>query len=151
MSDSLTLLALPHAEANRHIVEQVLRPDIDNNYLEIGEYLVREDGRVDLPLFNSALAYQDPEWIYRGEARVTYNRLDLQEAFGHLNLGFRVGANYTTDELVTRLGTILQIHFDHSEFRRETKTLTTPWDRYVLQAAADSPRWKGEVSIWVFR
>lgn len=151
MSDSLTLLAMPAEEANRQIVEQLLQPGIDINYLNIGEYLVREDGRVSLPLFNSDTAYEDPTWPYRGEAEVRYQRLDLQAAFGPLNLSFRVGPTYTTDQLVTQLGEILQIHFEEGEFFRESKTLTTLWDRYLLRAAADSPRWQGAVSILVYR
>ncbi len=151
MSDSLTLLAQPVAEANRHIVHELLRPNINPTYIDVGEYIVREDGAVTVPVYSSSLAHQDPEWNYRGEVNVQYSRLDLGEALGHLGLRFRVGTRYNTDELVQRLGQILQIHFEPDEFIRETRDLTTMWDRYLLRAAADSPRWTGEVSILVHR
>lgn len=151
MSDSLTLLALPVTEANRQIAHELLRPNIDPSYIEVGEYIVREDGAVTVPIYSSVQAHQDPEWHYRGEAVVRYGRLDLNETFGHLHLRLRVGVRYTTDELVERLGSILQIHFETGEFVRETRDLTTMWERYLLRAAADSPRWSGEVPILVYR
>lgn len=151
MSDSLALLALPVREANRQIVGGLLKPGYSLEYLDIGEYLVRDNGEVNLPIFSSQTALQDPTWIFRGEATVTYKRLDLQQALGHLGLNFRVGPTYTTDELVSRVGQALDIHFEPNEFIRETKSLTQLWDRYLLRAAADSPRWQGEVSVLVYR
>lgn len=151
MSDSLALLALSPREAEKELVKELIKPGVDINSLTVGQYLVKVDGDVILPVYSSDEAYTDPEWYFRGGADLTYKRLDLRESFGHLGLSFRVGERYTTDELLTQLGSILQIHFAPGEFFRDTMTLTQHWDRYRLRAAPDSPRWKGEVSILVYR
>lgn len=151
MSDSLTLLTLPPREAERVLVGELTKPHVDLDSLTIGQYLVLANGDVALPVYSSVAAFNNPEWYYRGEAEVTYKRLDLNATLGHLKLSFRVGATFTTDEIVTQLAAILQIHLVPSEFFRDTMTLAQRWGRYLLRAAPDSPRWKGEVSILVYR
>lgn len=151
MPTTLELLAIPHARAAKQILTEVLKPDINPDRLILGEERIDSGNRMILPVYVDGSAFIDPSWKYFGTADMTYKRLDLQESLGHLNLELSVGAMYTSRELTTRLGEILQIEFEDQDFIHETKVMTGLSEVYVLKADPASPRWMGQVSIRVYR
>jgi hypothetical protein len=151
MSNSLTLLAQPYSVAARSIIQQALKPDVNIDFLEVGQSEIRSDGDVDMAVFVSGDAYDDPSWPYRGSVSLRHKRVDLHEAFGHLGLRFYAGAEYRSQDVVTFLGDVLQIHFDSTDFIHESFALTTASRTVTLRASANSLRWKGQVDIFIYR
>jgi hypothetical protein len=151
VSISLALLAQPHSVAARSIVLEALKPEVDIDNLIVGQSTIRSDGDGNLPVFIHSDAYNDPEWPYSGSVTLQYQRVDLQEALGHLNLRFYVGAEYQTEDIVTRLSALLDLHFESADYVHETFPLITAGRIVTLYAALDSPRWKGQVDIFVYR
>lgn len=151
MTISLALLSRPHQEAAHTIVEELLKPGVDINNLVIGQSAIHDDGDGVLTVNVDSEAYNDPTWTYRGSVDLRYKRVDLNVAFGALKLRCYVGAEYTTQKVVDRLKQVFGLHFEPNEFVNETIPMTTLGRRVLLRAAADSLRWKGQVSVFVYR
>lgn len=151
MTISLALLAQPHEVAVRTIVQQALLPGVDINDLVIGQSEVRNDGDGDLPVYIDSDAYNDPAFTYRGSVTMRYKRLDLEETLGHLNLRVHVGPTYRSQTVIARIAAVLQLHFSTADYINEEFPLTVTGRMVMLKAAPDSPRWKGEVPVYVYR
>lgn len=152
MTNSLALLAQPHDEAVRSIIQEALKSGVDVDDLHAGQYQVRPDGRIDLPIYIDSDAYDNPDWPYRGSVEMIYSRVDLQAALGHLNLRFRLpDANYTTKFVVDKLKAILQLDFADTDYIPESFQLTTASRMVTLRATEDSPRWMGQVDVFIHR
>lgn len=151
MPTSLDLLALPHEQAAKQILAEALKPGVDPNKLLLGEEVVGTGNKMILPVYVDGSAFVDPNWKFYGTVDMTYQRLDLQESLGHLNLELAVGAMYTSRELATRIGQILKIDFEDVDYVHETRVMNGLSENYVLKAEENSPRWMGQVSIRVFR
>jgi hypothetical protein len=152
MTNSLALLAQPHDEAVRTIIQEALKPGVDVDDLHAGQYQVRPDGRMDLPVYIDSDAYDNQDWPYRGSVEMIYNRVDLHEALDHLGLKFRLpDANYTTTFVVEKLQSILQLHFDPADYIHESFEVLTATRMVTLRATEDSPRWKGQVDVFIYR
>lgn len=151
MTISLALLAVPHTVAARTIVQQALLPGVDLDDLVIGVSEVRPDGDGDLPVYIDSDAYNDPEFTYRGSVTMRYKRLDLAETLGHLGLRVYVGPTYRSLTVIQRLAAVLQLQFDSADYINEEFPLTVSGRMVMLKAAPDSPRWKGEVPVFVYR
>lgn len=151
MSISLTLLAQPHSTAVRSIVQEALKPGVDINNLIIGQSTVRPDGNADLPVYIDSDAYSDPTWPYRGSVEMHYKRVDLQATLGALNLRFYAGPVFRTQDAIARFASVLQLHFDPTDYIHETIPMTTSGLMVVIKAAADSPRWKGQFTVFAYR
>lgn len=151
MTMSLALLRLPHDTAALQIVAQALKPGVNPDYLIIGQSEVRPDGDGLLPVYIDSDAYDDPNWPYRGSVNMRYKRVDLNTAFGPLNLRVHVGAQYSTAKVVARLKEVFGLDIQLADFVDETFPLTTLGRTVSLRAAADSLRWKGAVNVFVYR
>lgn len=152
MSISLALLAQPHAVAVRTIIQEALKPGISIDDLEAGQYQVLPDGRTAQPVYIDSDAYNDPQWPYRGSVEMTIKRVDLQDALGHLGLSFRLpDEHYSASFVVAKIASILQLYFEPTDYIQETLVLTGASAHVTLKAAEDSPRWKGQVDIFVYR
>jgi len=152
MSNSLALLALPHDEAVRTIIQEALKPGVSVDDLQAGQYQVLPDGRVRQPVYIDSDAYSDPQWPYRGSVEMTIKRVDLQDALGHLGLKFRVATGgFPTSHIVGRIGSALELYFDPIDFVEDIHRFTTAGQMITIKAAGDSPRWKGQVDVFVYR
>jgi hypothetical protein len=151
MNNSLTLLAQPHSMAVSAMIQEALKSGVNAMYLSSGQSVIRPDGDADLPVFIRGDAYNDPTWPYRGSVNLRYKRIDLGQAFGSLGLRFFVGAYYTAENVVAQLAAILNVQFDPTDYIHETIPLTTSGRIVTLRATTDSPRWKGNVDIFVYR
>ncbi|QVD49362.1 hypothetical protein LUCX_292 [Xanthomonas phage vB_XciM_LucasX] len=149
MTGSLALLAIPHSEAANTIIADALKAGVNPDYLYPGTSSVQQNGKGLLPVYIDSDAYNDPSWPYRGSTQLTYNRVDLNEALGHLNLTLKVTRTFTSAQLVAKLASILQLYFEAGDYVAETRTLNTASAVYTLKAAADSPRWAGQLQIHV--
>ncbi len=150
MTMSLALLRQPHETAARTIMTQALKPGINPDYLVLGQSEVRPDGDGLLPVYIDSAAYNDPTWQYRGSVNMRYKRVDLNLAFGALNLRAYVGAEYSTAKLVARLKDVFGLHFETNDFVDETFRMTKIGRWVSLRAADDSLRWKGAVDVFVY-
>lgn len=152
MTSSLALLAQPHDVAVRTIISEALKEGLSIDDLLVGQYEVRSDGMVNQPVYIDSDAYDDPDWPYRGSVEMVHQRVDLQAALGHLGLKFRLpDEQFETSFVVGKIKSILQLHFDSTDYIHESHLVTTAFETVVLQATADSPRWKGQVDILVYR
>lgn len=152
MTNSLPLLQQSHDTAVRTIIQEALKPGITLDDLLVGQYEIGPDGKVIQPVYIDSDAYNNPDWPYRGSVEMSINRLDLHQALGHLGLRFRLSTDqYKASAIVNRLQAILQLHFDPSDYIEETLTVSTASATVTLRASEDSPRWKGQVDIFVYR
>lgn len=152
MTNSLALLAQPHSVAVRTIIQEALKPDVSVDKLVAGQYQVLPDGRIGQPVYIDSDAYNDPAWPYRGSVEMSINRLDLQVALGHLGLKFRVPAgDVPTSFVIGRISSVLQLYFDQLDYVEEIHSFDTAGRMITIKAAGDSPRWKGQVEVFIHR
>lgn len=151
MTMSLALLRQSHETAARAMMTQALKPGINPEYLVVGQSEVRPDGDGLLPVYIDSDAYNDPTWLYRGSVNMRYKRVDLNTAFGRLNLRCHVGAEYTTAKVVARLKEVFGLDLNTDEFIEEVFPMTKLGQFVSLKATADNLRWKGQVNVFVYR
>lgn len=151
MSTSLALLAQPHANARFIIVQELLKPSINISRLVVGYSEVRPDGDADLPVYIDSDAYSDPDWPYRGSVTIRHKRIDLNTAFGQLGLRFHSGPVFNTVDAFETIGSLLQIQFTPADYIHDLIPVTHTNQMVTIRAAPDSPRWKGQVDVFVYR
>jgi hypothetical protein len=151
MTISLALMAQPHQNAVYSIVQEALKPDVGIHNLVIGFSEVRVDGDVNLPIYIDSDAYSNPSWVYRGSVVLRHRRVDLQTALGGLGLRFRSGSVFHTEDAIARIASVLQLHFEPTDYIHDAIPMNVAGQFIPIRAAPDSPRWKGQVNIFVYR
>lgn len=148
MTQSLALLERPHAEVIRELVSDELVSGVEMEDVLLGVPTFGPDLGASLPLYINSDAYDKPNWPYFGSAAMTYTRVDLYDALGHLGLNFRLSTDsVTTNWIIQQLSDILLLHFDSEDIIHESIPVAPGTHTYVMRAAPNSPRWTGSVSV----
>jgi len=151
MSTSLELLTLPNAQAQREMVGELVQPGVALTDLSISAPTRVDESTLLLTVHSSEAALARPDWQYRGDAEVTFERLNLGELLDGLDLWFQLPLPTDTQAVATKLGEILGLRFDEGDIVNEIVS----GDQYVrevrLRCAAASQRWTGSVPIRIYR
>ncbi len=155
MSKTMTLLALPQAQAHITMVADALIDGIDVTRLQIGDPYVRQDGRVGLLVSVPEETMDDPDWAYHGTVDYSIRRMPLQEFFNGIDVKVRIpknaqgGLTTSSHEVVAALSQAFNIVFAPSDFYSDA-IVSDGTARYTLRATPLSTRWTGSVQITVF-
>lgn len=147
---SLSLLAMPHDQAVRTMVQDKLIPGISVDNLVIETPVSVSGLQMASKLYISAIAHEDPSWPYFGDATFNYTALDMGDTFAGIPLAFAMPTTFTSAQLAARLGEALGIVFSPNDVVMETVTPTEMESEYELRASLSSPRWKGSVVIKIY-
>jgi hypothetical protein len=155
MSTTLSLLALPQAQAHANIVASALIDGVDVTRLQIGDPYVRQDGRVGLLISVPEETLEDPNWKYQGTVDYSIRRMPLEEFFAGIQLKVRIpknaqgGLTTSSHEVVAALSQAFNIVFAPGDYYSDA-IVSDGTARYTLRAAPLSTRWTGAVDIIVF-
>lgn len=147
MSNTLTLLSIPHETAVRTLVQDALIPGVSVGDLVIDAPTAGVGLEQISRIYIAASAYTNPDWPYFGEVDFTYHALDLNETFGELGMEFLLPINCSSMDIAREIGEVLDIHFDPTDIHQEAITLTQMRTVYRLRAAPRSTRWRGWVDV----
>lgn len=150
MSNTLSLLTLPHTEALQQMVQDKLVVGVSVADLVIDTPVVLEGLEMQTTVYISAGAYSNPNWPYFGNVDFVYTRLDMGDAFAGIPLAFRMPAVCTSQDLANKLGQALVIYFSAEDIFQESLAITQSPQTVVLKAGPNSRRWRGQVSITVY-
>lgn len=147
MSDTLAMLAMPHEEALRQIIQTSLQPGLSVDNLEIGAEVSRDGGRTGVDLHLTGDAYENPTWPFRGQTEFYYQRLNFNDVFGAFDLTFETDTGVRASDLVQRLYEIFDILLNPEDFINEEIIFERQTISYTLRANPLSQRWRGGVSF----
>lgn len=150
MSSSLSLLAMPHSQAARVMVQEKLVPGVSVADLVIDTPKLQSGFQMGSKVYIAASAYNNPNWPYYGDVTFGYTALDMGDTFAGIPLAFIMPIQFTSHELAGKLADALQLQFDISDIVTETVVQTTRESTYVLRANPGSARWQGSVSIKIY-
>lgn len=152
MSTALSLLAMPSSLALRVMVQESLKPGVDVGDLVIARPVVEAGNEMSTRIAVAGSAYERADFPYFGAATFTYQRLDLQDSLGFLNLALEVSFPLITSHVAAMLSEALGIVFEEEDYIEELIELESGNSRpYVFKAAPGSPRWMGQVTIHLSR
>lgn len=146
MSDTLELLNLPNAEAQKIMVQDALIPGVDVDDLTMDMFRGQGSGvrfRISVPEQTQSL----PGWVYSGQVDFLYRRMNLEEFFSSVDLRFAMTYPTSTQALATLLSQIFQVRFDPEDYINEVINPPGGILQYRFKAGLYSQRWIGEVSI----
>lgn len=151
MKTTLDLLNSPTNEMTREIVSQVIAPGIDMNNLIIGLPMSYVGRDLAIPVSVNNAALDDPEWPYRGEVSVEYDRMDLTNFFVHsgVDLEFRLPEISSTEDIAKLIRDIFLVRMDTIDFVFAPIYPKVAWQTVMFHASQGSSRWKGSVAVRV--
>lgn len=151
MQSTLALLTLSHPEAMPLIVQDALVPGVNVSDLVVNPPLPGAGLEMTAGIYISASAYNNPHWPYFGNVALTYTRLDMGDALGHIPFVFAFDPPFTSQQVADRMAEALGIKLDTIDVFQEVHDFTGT--RYVMQLKAGpmSLRWMGQVEIEIRR
>jgi hypothetical protein len=150
MTDTLTLLAMPDADAQRQMVQDALIPGVSVADLALGAHTAQGlDMKVRVYVPAATAARED--WPYQGEVDFLFHRMDLQEFFDGIELKFVMPFPTTASAIAAKLATIFNVRFDLDDHVEESIDPTNNIVDYYFRAAAESQRWVGRVKVRLYR
>lgn len=147
MSVCLTLLAMPHSQALRLMIQDALKPGLSIDSLLVGNAGFGAGTDAHVGVFLSEAAYQDPTWPYRGQVDFHYRRLSFADFFQGIDLAFRRTGTFYMSELVTTLCSIFNIVIEPTDYINNKIVVDRFAQNVTLTALPVSPRWIGSVNI----
>lgn len=147
MSNTLQLLSIPHEDAVKVLVQDCLVSGVSVSDLVIAPPEQGPGLKMHSGIYVAPHAYNNPDWPYYGETRLTYHALDLGDTFAGIPLAFQMPPTFSSRDIASRLADIFHLHFAPDDFVQETVTLTEMESTFRLRAAPSSTRWKGYVDI----
>lgn len=151
MSTSLSLLTLPNAQAQREMVGELLEAGVALDDLTISAPTRVDESTLMLTVHSSEGALGRPDWPYRGDAHVTFERVDLGQLLDGLDLWLQVPLPTTTTALAQILANVFQIRIDEGDVVDEVVNFLGFSGETRLRCSAASQRWFGSVPLRVYR
>lgn len=148
---SLSLLGMTSQQALRVIVQDLTNPGVSVGDLAIGKPTVEAGNEMSVRVGVAGSAYERGDFPYFGAVTVTYQRLDLSDTFGPLNLEFDFEFPLITSMIAAKMSEALGIQFDEDDFVEELIESDASETMYVLKAAPNSTRWMGQVNVRLYR
>lgn len=147
MSVCLTLLAQPHSQALRLMIQDALKPGLSIDTLMVGTAGFGAGTDAHVGVYLNEAAYNDPTWPYRGQVDFHYNRLALSDFFQDIDLAFRKSGTFYLSEIVSQLCEIFNVVIEPADYINTLITVDRFAQNVQLKAMPTSPRWTGVVNI----
>lgn len=149
MADTLTLLTMTNANAQRIMVQEALIPGVNVADLALGAHTAQGSDmrvRVYVPAETAAR----PGWPYQGDVDFTFHRLDLANFFDGIDLRLVLPLPTTASAVAAQLSAIFNVRFDLEDHVEEAIAPVNNIVDYYFRAAAESQRWRGSVKVRIY-
>lgn len=150
MSDTLSLLALPNADAQKQMVQDALIPGVNVDDLALGSPQAALGTDLKVLVWVPPETYAEDGWLYYGEVDFTFHRLDLATFFQDIDLKFAIALPTTSAAVASLLQQAFGVRFDAGDFVQENIPDSETIVNYLFRASFLSQRWTGQRTIKLY-